>query len=72
MPKKSNEQGSQELLMEYEYLRQEISAIDNQIRQLQEHHESLMITRESVLSIGGNKDNELLVPAALAFTLIQC
>lgn len=49
-------------MVEYEYLRQEINAIDNQIKQLQEHHESLVIAREALNSIEGEKDSELLVP----------
>ena len=58
----ASELNPQELMMEYEYLRQEISSIDGQIRQLQEHHEALLITREGIISIKGSKDREILIP----------
>lgn len=49
-------------MVEYEYLRQEINAIDNQIKQLQEHHEALVTAREALNSIKGEKDSDLLIP----------
>ncbi len=53
---------NQELATEYELLRQEIEGIDNQIKQLQEHHSSLLIAKESIESIKNQSGAELLVP----------
>ncbi len=52
----------QELANEYEYLRQEVSAIDNQIRELQNHHNSLLLAKESIDSIKNKNGAEILVP----------
>lgn len=62
MPKKS-EPVAQELMVEYELMRQEISAIDKQIMQLQQHHQELLISRQGITSIKEKKDSEVLVPA---------
>jgi len=53
---------TQDLIMEYEMIRQEVANIDAQIRQLQEHHEALIVAKESINSIKGNKGSEMLVP----------
>jgi len=63
MPKNNQAQvNPQDLVMEYEYIRQEIGAIDAQIRQLQEHHESLIASRETINSVKGFKGSDILIP----------
>lgn len=58
---------SDELLAEYEYLRQEVGLIDGQIRELQDHHSSLVGARETVNGLKVKKDSELLIPAGSGF-----
>jgi prefoldin alpha subunit len=52
--------GSQDLMMQYELIRQEINGIDEQIKQLQQHHSELNIALEGINGLGGAK--ELFVP----------
>ncbi|HLE05754.1 MAG TPA: prefoldin subunit alpha [Candidatus Nanoarchaeia archaeon] len=54
---------SQDLMMEYELIRQDISSIDEQIRQLQEHHASLIASREAIDSLKDGSGRELFVPS---------
>ena len=51
-----------ELITEYELLRQEITNIDAQIRDLQAHHTSLLTAKESINGLKNIKERELLVP----------
>lgn len=53
---------SQDLMMEYELIRQDIASIDDQIRQLQEHHASLIASREAIDSLKDGSGRELFVP----------
>ena len=54
---------NEELLFEYELLRQEIAGIDMQIKELQEHHNALLLTRESIEELKKQKNAELFVPS---------
>lgn len=54
---------SQDLMMEYELIRQDISSIDEQIRQLQEHHASLIASRDAIDSLRDGSGRELFVPS---------
>jgi len=53
---------SQELMIEYELTRQEIAAIDQQIKQLQEHHAGLLGAKEGLESLKSKAGSELLIP----------
>ena len=58
----NNQASQQELLVEYDLARQEIAAIDQQIKQLQDHHASLIATREVIESVKNHKGSQVLVP----------
>lgn len=58
----NNSVNPQELLVEYEYLREEVAGIDEQIRSLQEHHASLVGARESIFGFKGANGSELFIP----------
>jgi len=53
---------SNELAVEYEYLRQEVAAIDKEIKELQEHQQVLLTTLESIKELKTLKDRPALVP----------
>ena len=66
---KNSEVDQQELLAEYDLARQEIAAIDQQIKQLQDHHVALLATKESLESVKGGKGSEILVPTGAGMYL---
>ena len=57
-----NNEPDQNLMIEYELTRQEIAAIDQQIKQLQEHHAGLLGAKEGLESLKGQAGSELLIP----------
>lgn len=59
--------GNDDLLVEYDFLRQEVGEIDRQIRELQEHHANLLNARDSVVELKNGKGKDLLIPAGAGF-----
>lgn len=57
-----NKPDQQELRVEYDLTRQEIAAIDQQVKQLQEHHNALLATKEALKSVKDAEDSEVLIP----------
>lgn len=52
----------QELALQYEYLRQEVGSIDEQIKRLQDHHVELLQTKEGINELKKAGKAELMIP----------
>ncbi len=61
MPK-NNQLNSQDLMMQYELIRQEVNAIDEQIKELQQHHSNLAVALDGINGLGKSIGSELFVP----------
>ncbi len=55
-------QSANDLAVEYEWLNQQLTLIDQEIRSLEEQHSMLVLTKESIEAIKGSANSEVLIP----------
>jgi len=60
---KPSQEELQELMIQYELLKREVTNIDAQIRELQLKHNELEMVKQGIKAIKGQSQNEILVPA---------